>query len=506
MNRQLSLLLLICVLVLPSCKHNLGNLFGPKSDPTTEFNYGAGSRVIQVKMNMTLIPKGQTEGQKVPVSSFNVAYSTKKVGSRIAWDVVLDNLNLFGVAQDPSPFYSVTFTSNSKGQDRADMVKRETKVADTLNMGKAFLSGINLPDGGYLPGDLSILVPVEAMKSEGVEIVFPEEFPKYVFNGTTDVDGKECYSFSFKSDVTVKQNGIEMPSVISVSAAHTKNMLPVYERSEIIMNDPATNMTIKLEGTAEEIVVDPKAALANQPATDSVDDLKAKLEAAPIIPVSEPIAFRYEAAACQLKTRTVLKTGKKKGALIPIPMLDCQVSVAVSDSAERIAWDVDMSELSFMGEDLSSAGDVSFAFTTNRQGDDIQGFTDKSSLGILSVKDIQNDYTLPKGMYKSGDVCMPLRMGEIDSSLEYVFPDDSGFVFQGMKEVDSLKVAVLTANVEKFTIRHKKTGAESAGQLKVVRYYDYETMLPLWYNGTVEMEDGKGGIIAVTGEMIRVDS
>lgn len=223
--------------------------------------------------------------------------------------------------------------------------------------------------------------------------------------------------------------------------------------------------------------------------------MRSQLRKAPLQRVVEPVAFRYTPGSARFKTNVVIKQGKKPEALVGIPFLGYSYQLETTGAGDRLAWYVGMSDLVMMGQPLELSETANITYTTDSCGKEIADFKDNSGLGILTADDIRNDFVIPEGAFKSGDVCMPVRMGKQDSAFEYDFPEGSGYVFQGVKEVGSMRVAVLTADIDSLVTRNKKTGKVLQGRLSIVRHYDLDTMLPLWFDGTVELDLGDKGYL-----------
>jgi hypothetical protein len=162
-----------------------------------------------------------------------------------------------------------------------------------------------------------------------------------------------------------------------------------------------------------------------------------------------------------------------------------------------------MSDLKLLGQSLELPDALGFAFTTDEHGRDIRDFQDNTGADILTVADIESDFIIPEGAYKSGDMCMPVKLKGKETDMQYDFPEDEGFVFQGVKQVNSMRVGVFTADIDHFTAKSKKSEVVRHGSLSIVRYYDLETMMPLWYDGTVVLDLSKS-TLTTTGGLVRI--
>ncbi|MEZ7195839.1 hypothetical protein [Pseudodesulfovibrio karagichevae] len=458
-------------------------MFASKADGPVDLHYGPGTVDLHTATNVILEVNGK-KGQELPVLSFDIHYVIKRSGSRLAWTMVLDNRKSLTASPRPEPFYSVSFTTDAKGRNMADKVRHEVPGKDDQDLGEAVLSDIALPLEKVAVGDPSILLSANMLKSKDVEIILPESSPAYIYDGVKEINGRECYTFSYESKATVRQNGEEYPGSMRISTVFSKQMLPVSGANELTMNGPMENMVTKLVGSAREITAQDKAAAEEK----SMSDLRTALKRAPLQQVTEPMAFRYVPASVRLKAESTLLVGKKGETGVNLPFLAYVMRIDTAEEAERMAWDVDVSALKLLGKPVKLKHALGFAFSTDEQGRDIRDFRDNTDLKVLTVADIQSDFIIPEGAYKSGDVCMPVKMKGKSGGTQYDFPEGQGFVFEGVKQVGSMRVGVFKADIDHFTARTVKTGAVRHGSLYIVRYYDLATMMPLWYDGRVVLD------------------
>ena len=503
MNSRLAAFLFVCLLFLPSCQHNPGDSFASKADAPMDLHYGPGTANLHVATTMTVAMNGK-KGQEVPVISFDAHYVVKKIGSRLSWNLVLDNRQSPGSSPAPEPFYSVSFTTDTKGRNMADKVVHEVPGKNELGLGEHLFDDIELPEGKVVAGDPSILFPVKAYQSENMQVVFSESSPAYyIYDGMKEIDDRECHVFSYEGQLTIRQNGVESPGVVRNSNVFNKQMLPVSQKSELIMNGSMKNMTTIVTCTVRELTAQDATAPALSAEAKAMRDLRGALEKAPLQLITEPMTFRYAPASARFKAEMTLEAKEKGKLSVKLPLLGGSMKIDTAAQAQRMAWNVDSSDLEFMGQplDLSEAGGCTF--TTDAHGRDIRDFQDNSKTGVLSVEDIQSDFIIPEGAYKSGDVCMPVKMNGNEINLQYVFSKGEGFVFQGVKQVDSMRVGVFTADIDHFTATIEKSSAEYHGSLSMVRYYDLATMLPLWFDATVIIDLGKSTVTS-KGGMTRI--
>ncbi|XXJ18374.1 hypothetical protein ACR42D_02205 [Desulfovibrio caledoniensis] len=501
MYNRLTVLVFACFLFLPSCQHNLGDTSAPQADGPVDLHYGPGTMNLRTAINVTVGMNG-AEGQEIPVISFDGHYTIKRSGSRLAWSIVLDNQQTLGAPPAPAPFYSVSFTTDAKGRNMADKVVHEVPGKDEMGLGETVLLGIELPLEKIVKGQPSIAVPVEALQGKELQLILPEQSPAYIFDGVKEIDGRECYAFSYESELTVRQDGGEYPGSMRLSTVYSKQMLPVSETSELTMNGPMENMVTKLVGTAR--VVTPEEAAAEQ--AKALDDLRTALKNAPLQQVTEPMTFRYVPSSVRLKAVATLSAGKKGKTGVKLPFLEFIMRIDTADQGQRMAWNVEMSDLKLLGKPLELPEALGFAFTTDEHGRDIRDFQDNTGADILTVADMQSDFIIPEGAYKSGDVCMPVRMKGKNTNMRYDFPEGQGFVFQGVKQLDSMRVGMFTADIDHFTGTVKGAKGEDVvrhGSLTMVRYYDLETMMPLWFDGKVVL-DMTEGTLTTRGGMVRI--
>ncbi|WP_207260859.1 hypothetical protein [Desulfovibrio sp. Huiquan2017] len=500
MYARLSVLFFVCLLFLPSCQHSLGGPDGPDANGLTEFRYGTGSTHTRTEVGMIMVGKGKV-GKMVPMMAYDARYSTKEAGERVAWDVTLENMRSFGVAKGTKPFYAVSFTTDARGEDMADKVVHETPVVDEWGLGEKSLLELGLPSGTFAIGAPSIPLPLEALQSKDMQIVFPEPSPAYVYQGVKEINGRECYVFAYDSKLTVKWQGADQPGAISISAAFTKQMLPVQSTTTLtisgIIKDIGTLIVCEMREITE---ADAKPDLPPEAQAD--DSLQSALERAPLQPVAEPVAFRYAPASAEYRSGALLQVAKKGKPALKIPLLESSLGVETAMDAERMAWRLRMADAKVMGQPLALPEPLDITFTSDRHGRDIREFKDNMDMNILSADDVQNDFVIPEGAYRSGDVCMPVRLQKKDSEFTFRFPEEQGFVFRGMKEVGSLRVVMLTADIDSFVAKNKNTGLESQGRLSLVRYYDLATMLPLWFDGVVSIDLGDS-VLTTSGGMVR---
>ncbi|OIQ50388.1 hypothetical protein BerOc1_02319 [Pseudodesulfovibrio hydrargyri] len=501
MYKRLIVLLFACFLFLPSCQHNLGDTSAPKADGPVDLRYGPGSFDLRSTVNVTVGMKGM-DGTEIPVMVFDSHYVIKKVGSRLAWNVVLDNQNSGG-SLNPEPFYSVSFTTDVKGRNMADKVVHEVPGKDELGLGETILDGLELPLEKVAVGDPSIALPVKAFQSKDTQILFPEPSPKYVFDGVKEVGGKECYAFSYESELTVRQYGKEYPGSMHVSTTCTKEMLPVSADSELTMNGPMKDMVTVIVGKVRELTAQDMATSTAAQEAKAMHDLRTALDKAPLQLVTEPMTFHYVPASVRLKAEATLTPAEKGEPAVKLPFMEFVMKIDTAAQSPRLAWNVAMSDFKVLGQPLEMPEAIGFAFTTDASGRDIQGFQDNTGTGVLSVADIESDFIIPEGAYRSGDVCMPVKIKGKAANLQYDFPEGEGFVFQGVKTVDSMKVGVFTADIAHFTANAKGAEVVHHGSLSMVRYYDLATMMPLWYDGKVVMEMVKGSV-TTTGSLTRI--
>jgi hypothetical protein len=330
-------------------------------------------------------------------------------------------------------------------------------------------------------------------------LILPEQPPAYIFDGVKEIDGRECYAFSYESELTVRQDGGEYPGSMRLSTVYSKQMLPVSETSELTMNGPMENMVTKLVGTAR--VVTPEEAAEEQ--AKSKNDLRTALENAPLQRVAEPMTFRYVPASVRLKAASTFTPTEKGEAAIKLPFMEFTMKIDTATQAQRLGWNVAMSDFKVLGQPLDMSEAIEFTFNTDAHGHDVRGFQDNTETGVLSVADIESDFMIPEGAYKSGDVCMPMKIKGKVANLLYDFPEGAGFVFQGVKEVNSMRVGVFTADIDHFTAKAEGTEVVHDGSVTMVRYYDLATMMPLWYDGKVVLEMAKGSV-TTTGGLIRI--
>jgi hypothetical protein len=495
MYHRLTILLFACLLFLPSCQHNIGDMFSSKADGPVDLHYGPGSVDLHTAANVIMEVNGK-KGQELPVLSFDAHYVVKRSGSRLAWTVVLDNRKSMTSPPSPEPFYSVSFTTDAKGRNMADKVRHEVPGKDDQDLGETVLSDIALPLEKVSVGDPSIPLSTKMLKSKDVEIVIPEPTPAYIFDGVKEINDKECYAFSYESKVTVRQNGEEYPGSLRISTVFSKQMLPVSEANELTMNGPMENMVTKLAGSTREITAKEKAAAEAK----GMHDLRAALKSAPLQLVTEPMTFRYVPASVRLKAEATLFVGEK-GKTVNLPFMEFVMHIDTAEEAKRMDWNVEMYDLKLLGKPMNLPKALGFAFNTDEQGRDIRDFQDNTGTQVLTVADIQSDFIIPEGAYKSGDVCMPVKMKGKSANLQYDFPEGEGFVFQGVKQVGSMRVGVFKADIDHFTAKTKKSDTVRHGSLSIVRYYDLATMMPLWYDGKVvmDMESSNSTLTTIAG-------
>jgi hypothetical protein len=54
MYNRLTILLFVCLLFLPSCRHNLGDTSAPQADGPVDLHYGPGTANVHAAINMTV--------------------------------------------------------------------------------------------------------------------------------------------------------------------------------------------------------------------------------------------------------------------------------------------------------------------------------------------------------------------------------------------------------------------------------------------------------------------
>jgi hypothetical protein len=234
-------------------------------------------------------------------------------------------------------------------------------------------------------------------------------------------------------------------------------------------------------------------------------DLRDALVNAPLQKVTEPMTFHYEPASVRVKAHATLATAKERKPGLKLPFLEFIMNIDTVEKGERMAWNVAMTDMKVVGQPLNLSEPIGYAFTTDEHGLDIRDFQDNTKMGILSVADIESDFIIPEGAYKSGDVCMPVKMKNTTANLQYDFPEGTGFVFQGLKQVGSMRVAMFTAQIDHFTAGTKDKELVRHGTLSMVRYYDLANMMPLLYDGTVVL-DMKEATMTTTGGMTRIQN
>lgn len=496
MLKRTTILIALCLLLLPSCKYNMKDLFASDPNAPVEFSYAPGTRYLHSKGTATIMQNGKVVGGEITMLTCDYTYVIKNMGGRLAWDITVDNWELMGQPKLDGPVFSISFTSDKLGNDKADLVVHESQTENAENAIKTAMAEIGLSQGSFKPGEPSIPFPAAAFKDGDVVVEFGEAYPKYIYDGIKMIDGEDCYSFSYHAQsVEILQNGQKSDGSMTVNLVTDRNMLTVREEVVLTMEGPLENMTSKLHTLTTR---------AEPPTGSQHDDLRARLKAAPIMPVSEPMDFRYVPSQGRYQAKVTLQTGKASDNLNRLPFLNYDMAIRTESAKDRLGWDITMESLSVMGVSLDEVS-PHLSFTTDEHGEEISDFKETAGPEILTEDDIRKDFVIPSGVYRSGDVVMPVNLGNEVLNNDFIFPEGSGYVFKGMQHVDNLNVVVLEAEIDHFTARNKKTGMESSGYLKITRRYDQVTMLPLWFQGHTEIVTENKGVVITNAEFYRID-
>ncbi|MEF2230069.1 MAG: hypothetical protein V3571_04005 [Pseudodesulfovibrio sp.] len=478
MRNRTTLLLLACLLMLPSCKHTVG---GPgASDPNApvEFRYGPGTRNLHGEGTLVMMRDGKSIGKGMSILSNDLQYVVKKKGNRLVWHVTALTWEEFGQPKATGPYYDITFTSDAKGRDKSDLKIHAVRNEDARQCIATTMAEIGLADGSFKPGEAAIPVPVEALKASGIEMRFEAPDPRYVYDGIKMVDGEECYAFSFSSDsMTIIQQGKETKGSMTVSTVMSKNMLPVHEEVVLIIDGPIKGMSSKLTAVNTR---------TKAPAGNKTEALRTKLQAAPVIAVNDPIEFKYTPSRGRYAADVQIKLSDGLGKILYLPFRSYDLEVRIEAAGERLAWSLFLDNYKLLGTALKDATSR-YAYSSDEHGGDMADFTAAGGTAILKEADIRTDFLLPAGTYRTGDVVMPVDLGKQTLNNVFFFPLGSGYVLKGIQTIDSMNVLVLEADIPEFSSQHRKTGEEATGSLKVIRRYDLATMLPLWFEGRIEL-------------------
>ena len=487
MLTRTTLLLVICLLILPACKYNFAGQDASDPNAPVEFSYGPGTRYVHGAGTMALMQGDKQIGEEMALLSNDLRYVVKAKGDRLVWNVTAINWEEFGQPKATGPYFDITFTSDAKGHNRADLEIHAVRNDYARRCIASTMEELGLADGPIKPGEKAFPFPVKALNNDDIQVRLNIPDPRFVYDGIKEVDGEECYAFSFSADsVTIKQQGKETKGSMAVSLLTSKNMLPVREKLVMFMEGPMKNLTSKMTVLSTR---------AEPPAENKTEALLAKLEAAPIMPVTDPIEFKYSPSRGLYKSDLKLKAGKDFARIKYLPLMNYELGVRIEAAGDRLNWNMSMADIKVMGFSLGQVT-AGYSYTSDDHGGSMADFKATSGPGLLTEADIQKDFCLPDGAYRTGDVVMPVDLGTQSRNNDFFLPDGSGYVFKGIQNVDSMQVAVFEADIPGFTARDKKTGKDSKGTLKIVRRYDLATMLPLWFEGHIEiMADGKDPVV-----------
>ncbi|OIQ50389.1 hypothetical protein BerOc1_02320 [Pseudodesulfovibrio hydrargyri] len=480
MNSRIAALLFAFIIFLPSCGHNPGSLQGPAADTSVNLEYSYGAAIIHMEIARTATGEGEEETP--PVVSYDAHYTVRRAdGSRLAWDVVLDNLRLFGESKGKAyPFYSVSFTSDAKGRNIADMVEHDVAFEDVLHLGGAVLKGLALPLGKTAVGERAMPVQVAALRSGEMELIFPEPNPAYVYDGMKVVDGHECLSFSYKGDVTVRQGGVDTPGTLSLTAVRNRGMLPVAETGALAAQNGGQYNCLKLLGKykCDSVLMVKKVSRSTK------GTLLDALRDAPLQTVTEPVGFHYAPAFTKFSASVGVRIAEEGNRAAGVPVMLHLLWVKTAGGADDLEWALGTTGRKVTGKALHLPAGMDFA-DSDLEDKDFEAFVNG-----IAVGGIRNNFVVPEGVHRSGDVCMPVGFLLEGSPDGAGLSADNGYVFLGVKKAGDRRAAVFKADIDRFTVKDKNTGKEYAGKLSDTRYYDLETMMPLGSEGRIRLDLG----------------
>jgi len=476
MNSRTVWLLFAFILFLPSCGHNLGDPHVSAADAPVNLRYSYGAMIIHMEIART----ATGEEESPSLVSYDAHYTVQRAdGWRLAWDIVLDNLWLFGESKGASPFYSVSFTSDAKGRDVADMVEHDVAFDDVLHLGDAVLKGLALPLGKTTVGERAMPVQVAALRSGEMELILLEPNPAYVYDGMKVMDGHKCHSFSYKGDVIVRRDGVDIPGVLSLTAVRNRDMLPVAEAGALVPQNDAQDNLLKLLGKAKRT---PNIRVA---AKSKGAKLLDALRDAPLQAVAEPIEFRYSPAFSGLASTSGVRIAEKGSRAAGVPVMLHLLTVKTAGSADGLEWTLGATARKTTGKALKMSVGLDIP-GSGLEDKDFEAFVDGLALG-----GIRNNFVVPEGVHQTGDVCMPVGFLLDNAPAGTGLTADNGYVFLGVKKVGDRRVAVLKADIDHFAVKDKTSGREYAGKLSDTRYYDLKTMMPLGAEGRIRLDRGE---------------
>uniref|UniRef100_UPI00255ADB06 hypothetical protein n=1 Tax=Pseudodesulfovibrio pelocollis TaxID=3051432 RepID=UPI00255ADB06 len=492
MTTRFPLLLLLCLLLLSACKHPFGTFHSPRAADAVEFKYAPGSRAVRAEFNMFISMNGQEAAMAIPPISYEVEYTVEPHGDRLAWDVVLRELSVFGAPPDPGPFYSVTFTSDSWGNNKADIVIRETEVEDVIGVGAAILEDIGLPEGFFRVGDASVPINMGTMQGDKDTVLsFHDPAPAYVFTGTTTVDGLECYTFSFEDDkASLVMGGTSMPATTTATATLSKDMFPVSWDVSLGATDPTSGMITTYDLRIRMITKD----APDETGEAASVPLQTLLAQAPVEPFEGPLEFKYSPGSATYETQFGFQA---EGVFVPV--IGLEMAVSTSTAEENLAWDVSMSNVAVLGNriDMHSSG---FAYTTDNRGNllsEISAYNPTREVPT-KVQHVIRDFMLPTGSYRCGDVVMPLsspNMEKIYTTLD--IPDGVGYVLEGIQRLGDRNAIVLSVDTGVLHQKNPVPGLDRTASIKAFRHYDADTFLPLWFDTHIKLSIPVNGMTGI---------
>jgi hypothetical protein len=478
MDSRIVALLFLFLSLLPSCGHNPGNLQGPAADASVNLEYSYGAAIIHMEITGTATGEGEEESP--PVVSYDAHYTVRRAdGWRLAWDIVLDNLRLFGESKGKAyPFYSVSFTSDAKGRNIADMVEHDVAFEDVLHLGDAVLKGLALPLGKTAVGERAMPVQVAALRSGEMELIFPEPNPAYVYDGMKMVDGHERLLFSYKGGVTVRQGAVDTPGVLSLTTVRNRGMLPVAETGALAARNGGQDNSLKLLGKSQPV---PRVIAWRSKKAMPLDTLRD----APLQALTEPVEFRYIPVFTRFSSSVGVRIAEEGNRAAGVPVMLHLLWVKTAGGADDLEWALGTTGRKVTGKALHlSAG-------TDIPGSALEDKDFEAFVNGIAVGGIRNNFVVPEGVHQSGDVCMPVGFLLEGSPDGTGLSADNGYVFLGVKKAGDRRAAVFKADIDRFTVKDKTTGKEYTGKLSDTRYYDLETMMPLGSEGRIRLNRGE---------------